>query len=351
MQARKVIMMVDDSAMNLKVGKKVLEEAYEVYTVPSGEKLFMILGKKRPDLILLDVEMPEMDGYEVIRRLKADPAFRDIPVIFLTALADAGSELEGLSLGAIDYITKPFSPPLLMKRLETHLLMKDYRDNLEEMVEEKTKTVYELQNAVLRTVAELVECRDDVTGGHIERTQAYIRILIEEMMARGVYSDITGAWNTDFLIQSSQLHDVGKIAIKDSILSKPGKLTPEEFDVMKTHTTFGAEVIERIQENTTEHDFLNHARVFALTHHEKWDGSGYPCGLAGEEIPLQGRLMAIADVYDALISARPYKSALPHERAVEIILGGRGSHFDPSLVDIFLDVAERFQRLSELSDG
>jgi putative two-component system response regulator len=298
--------------------------------------------------------MPDMNGYDVIRRLKANPLTRDIPVIFLTARDDTGSELEGLSLGAIDYISKPFSPPLLVKRIDLHLLVENqkkalqhYNDNLQDMVREKTETVLSLQNAVMQTVAELVECRDDITGGHIVRTQYYLRILLRSMSKQGIYADQIKGWmNDELFFQSSQLHDVGKIAIRDSILMKPGRLTYEEFEEMKTHTTFGGKVIGKIGLTADEGSFLQHAKIFAETHHEKWDGSGYPNGLRGKEIPLQGRLMAIVDVYDALISERPYKKPLPHADAAEVIRQGRGTHFSPVLVDIFLSVGEDFEKIT-----
>lgn len=351
--ARKKIMLVDDNITNLTMGKNALIADYDVFTIPSGEKLFKLLTKINPDLILLDVEMPEMNGYDVIKLLKKDEKTVHIPVIFLTAKNDEGSELEGFSLGAVDYITKPFSIPLLLKRIESHLLMEEqkkellhYNNHLQDMVNEKTKTVVELQNAVLTTVAELVECRDDITGGHIERTQKYLEILVRELIKNNMYNDIVSKWNLKFLIQSAQLHDVGKIGIHDNILMKPGKLTVEEFDIMKTHTTFGVKVIEKIEANTTERTFLSHAKIFARSHHEKWDGSGYPDGLKGEDIPLQGRLMAIADVYDALISNRPYKKAFSHEQALDIIVSGKGSHFDPCLVDLFLSVADEFNQVA-----
>jgi len=355
MAEHKRIMLVDDNITNLTVGKSVLKDKYDVFTIPSGEKLFLLIDKVKPDLILLDIEMPGMNGYDVIKKLKADPDTEEIPVIFLTARNDTGSELEGLSLGAIDYIGKPFSPPLLRKRIDLHLLvedqkkeLQDYNDNLQNMVREKTETVLSLQNAVLQTVAELVECRDDITGGHIERTQHYLKLLVYSMYERKIYIEKIADWvNDELFFQSSQLHDVGKIAISDSILMKPGKLTKEEFEEMKTHTTFGGKVIEKIGLTADEGSFLQHAKVFAEAHHEKWDGSGYPYGLSGVDIPLQGRLMAIVDVYDALISERPYKKAYSHAEAVEIIKEGRGKHFDPQIVDVFLSVEDEFEKITK----
>jgi putative two-component system response regulator len=353
---KKLIMLVDDNPANLRAGKNVLSEKYTVFTAPSAEKMLGLLESNKPALILLDIEMPEMNGYEAIKVLKAKPETRDIPVIFLTGKSDSDNELEGLSLGAIDYITKPFMPLLLLKRIEVHLLveaqkqsleaqqqeLKYFNDNLQKMVEAKTKTVLELQNAILKTMAELVECRDDITGGHIERTQRGVNILFNTLRESSPYQDATAGWDIELLLQSSQLHDVGKIAINDNILNKPGKLTPEEFEEMKKHTTFGVQVIEKIEASTSESDFLKYAKIFAGTHHEKWDGSGYPQGLQGEAIPLQGRIMAIADVYDALTSVRPYKKAFTHEEAVKIIQDGRGTQFDPVLVDLFTKTADQF---------
>ncbi|GHU55659.1 response regulator [Clostridia bacterium] len=357
----KKIALVDDNTANLTIGKKTLIGKYHVFTVPSGAKLFELIEKVKLDLILLDIEMPDMNGFDVIKRLKADPELAEIPVIFLTAKNDPLNEIEGLSYGAIDYILKPFSPPILLKRIENHIVMieqknelnsqkeflKNYNQNLRNEIEKQTERVFELQNSVLRTMSELVEYRDDITGGHIERTQEYLKILLMELIRKNIYSGVVVGWKLNFLLQSSQLHDVGKIAIGDAILKKPGKLTNEEFNIMKTHTTFGEKVIERIEENTTERDFLGHAKIFAATHHEKWDGTGYPKGLKFEEIPLQGRLMAIADVYDALVSSRPYKKPFSHADACDIIVDGKGKHFDPVLVDLFLNKEKEFRIVLE----
>ena len=353
-EQRKTIFVVDDNLTNLTVAKNVLSGAYNIFTINSGPRLFKILESKIPDLILLDINMPDMDGYDVIRQLKTNVNTFHIPVIFLTALDDEDTEFEGLSLGAVDYIIKPFSPLLLLKRIELHLLVEsqkqeliNYNNNLEKMVEEKVKTVIDLKNALLRTMAELVEHRDKDTGGHIDRTQKYVKVLIDAMRENKVYVDEVEGWDEQLVIQSSQLHDVGKISVSDSILLKPGKLTPEEFETMKRHAAFGCKIIEDIIANTYDSEFLSYAKHFAVSHHEKWDGTGYPNGLSGESIPLLGRLMAIADVYDALTTDRPYKEAFCHEKAVTIILEGRGAHFDPNLVDIFVKVADEFKNISQ----
>ncbi|MDR1928999.1 MAG: response regulator [Treponema sp.] len=349
--SRKKVVLVDDNITILTMGNFILNEKYDVFTIPSGIKLFKLLEKVVPDLILLDIEMPEMTGYEVIKKLKADPSTAGIPVIFLTAKTDMGSELEGLTLGAIDYLSKPFSPPLLLKRIELHLLVEtqkrellNFNNNLLEMVRVKTETLLDMQNSILKTVADLVEYRDEITGGHVERTRKYLEFLLDAMVEQKIYLDEIAEWDREFLLQSSQLHDLGKISIRDAILLKPGKLDADEFEVMKSHTVFGVKIIDEIEKHTPENSFLTHAKIFAGTHHEKWNGTGYPGGLAGKDIPLQGRLMAIADVYDALISVRPYKKPLTHEEASNIIIEGKGTHFDPVLTDLYASVADKFAR-------
>jgi putative two-component system response regulator len=346
------IILVDDNPSSLRAGKNVLSKKYEVFTAPSSAKLFDLLRNINPVMILLDIEMPEMNGYETIKLLKAKEETRDIPVIFLTGKTDTDDELEGLGLGAIDYITKPFQPALLLKRIEVHLLveaqkrkldaqgkeLKNFNDNLQKMVEEKTRMVLELQDTILKTVADLVESRDDITGGHIERTRRGVGLLVEALRDHPLYGREVAEWDLKLFVQSSQLHDVGKIAISDQILKKPGRLDLEEFEEMKKHAAFGVQIIEKIEAGTTASDFLKHAKIFAGTHHEKWNGSGYPNGLAGEDIPLHGRIMALADVYDALISVRPYKKAFSHAEAVKIILDSKGSQFDPALTDVFIAV-------------
>lgn len=364
-KVRKTIFLVDDDITNLTIGKKTLSGHYNVFTLNSGQVMLDMLENLIPDLILLDVNMPEMDGHEAMRRLKSNRDTAHIPVIFLTALSDEAMELKGLSLGAIDYIAKPFSAPLLLKRLEVHLLVEAQKqelilqkkeliflnNNLEQIVDEKTATVVELKDAIISTMAELVEYRDEITGGHISRTQRYIKVLLDAMKADGVYADEVAELDENLVLQSCQLHDVGKIAVKDAILNKPGKLTPEEFESIKNHTTFGEKVIICLKEKTTDSDFLDYARIFAVAHHEKWDGSGYPHGLKGMKIPLLGRVMAVGDVYDALVEPRPYKDAIPHDEAVNIILEGRGGHFDPQLVDLFEKKSGEFEKISTAIRG
>ncbi|MDR0863073.1 MAG: response regulator [Oscillospiraceae bacterium] len=350
---RKIILVVDDNPVNLTYAKEILRDKFKVYPVPSAEIMFDLLENILPDLILLDIEMPDMTGYEAMAKIQENPVLAEVPVVFLTAKLEEVSELEGLNLGAIDYITKPFSPPLLVKRIENHLLIQEQKkelkrlnDALRNTIKDKTLQVTTLQNTVLATVADLVETRDDVTGGHVTRTQRYLELLVDRLLEKGLYSNETEDWNLDYLIPSAQLHDVGKIAISDLILNKKGKLTEEEFEEMKKHAAIGVSVIKRIEANTEQRDFMRHAKHIAGGHHEKWDGTGYPAGLKGTDIPLEGRLMAIADVYDALISHRPYKRPLSTEEAHVIILEGKGTHFDPVLVEVFDEVADKFAHIA-----
>ena len=347
---RDLVVIVDDDITNLTVAKHCLADSYDIFVAPSGEKLFLLLEKVSPAMILLDVDMPEMDGYQVIEILKSKEKTSHIPVIFLTGEIDPECEIRGLNLGAADYITKPFSKELLIKRIDLHILFEKQKEallkynlSLESEVDKKARRVIELQNAILRTVAELVECRDDVTGGHIERTQHYLDLLLGFMMESGVYSKELSTWDIELYIMSSQLHDVGKISIKDDILMKPGKLTYEEFEEMKKHTLYGVDIIRRIERSTTENEFLLYAELLAGSHHEKWDGNGYPYGLKEHKIPLQGRVIAVIDVYDALTTDRPYKKAYTHKEAVEIIREGKGTHFDPHIAEVFLAHEKEFE--------
>jgi len=359
--ARYKIIMVDDNMANLTMGRNLLKSFYEVYPAPSGAKLFEILENVMPDLILLDIEMPEMNGYEALKKLVADPRYKDIPVIFLTAKNDENSEIEGFDLGATDYISKPFSGPLLLKRIENQLLIarqkkdllssrdtiKDRADNLNKEVHTKTLEVVKLQNAIVSAMADLVEFRDKFNGAHIARTQLYLKILIEAAIKKGTYAETLRKWDMEYFLLSAQLHDLGKIAVGDPILNKPGKLTRKEFEIMKTHVPVGVDVIEKIIRKSNDNTFLRHAALIAGTHHEKWDGTGYPVGLKGENIPLEGRLMALADVYDALVALRPYKESLTHEDACKVIEESAGTQFDPALVEVFKDVKGEFKRAAE----
>lgn len=340
------IMIIDDSITNLNITRTALEQQYEVLPFLSAKKALKLFERMTPDLILLDVDMPEMNGFEVIRHIKQSPyPVQDVPVIFLTAMND--SEYDGLNLGAVDYIIKPFSYPLLLKRIELHLQLQLYRRHLERMMDEKTEEISELQYAIVRVMSEMVERRDGSAGQHLLRTQDYLKILLAEVKKSNIYTEELQEINEDLFISASQLHDVGKISIPDRILLKPGKLTREEFEVMKTHTSLGKDAINGAMAGVRDINFLEIAAAFAGSHHERWDGIGYPDGLRGKDIPIEGRLMAIVDVYDALISERPYKRALPHEDAARIIVEESGTHFDPLLVEVFASVSDRFKAVTK----
>ena len=346
---KKKVIIVDNNPVNLQIAQNTLAGSYDVFMAPGAEKLFGLLQETLPDIILLDVSMPGMGGHEIIKMLKAAPATAEIPVILLTSKSDTAAEVTGFALGAADYISKPFSPPILSKRVEIHVLLAGQkkelkRNNMElrHLVDEKTKEILELQNGILKTMSNLVEYRDIITGSHVERTEALLSLLLDAMRHHAVYLDEIEKWDTKLLLQSAQLHDVGKIAIRNKILMKPGPLTHAEFTEMQKHTTFGEKVIDKIMESARENMFLTHAKIMAGTHHEKWNGSGYPRGIAGRGIPLQGRLMAVVDVYDALTSTRPYKKPLPHRKALEIITAAKGVHFDPAVADVFALAVDHF---------
>jgi putative two-component system response regulator len=315
--------------------KQALDGAYKTFALPSAAMMFKLLEKITPDLILLDVDMPEMDGFEAMAQLKADEKLKAVPVVFLTAMNDTDMEIRGFEMGALDFLYKPFSPPVLIKRIETHI-------DTDLLVKKSQQAVRSIHNATIRVLADVVESRDKVTGGHITRTQRYLEILVNGLIKSNTYAEEMSEWDMTLLLPSAQLHDVGKIKVSDLILNKPGKLTDAEYEIIKIHCSEGEKIIDRIIAEAEDDGFLNHAKMFAGCHHEKWNGKGYPRGLIAEEIPLQGRIMAIADVYDALVSERPYKKPFTHEEAVEIIKKDAGTHFDPQLVEVFLSVADDF---------
>jgi len=353
-KSKKVIFLVDDDISTLALGKEILESVYTVMTLDSGERMFEVLGKITPDLIVLDIEMPGISGQEALKKLKNNPKSSSIPVIFLTSSTAAEVEVQGFDLGAADYIMKPISPARFKKRIEVCLLieaqnreLKNHNENLEKIVQERMSEIIGLKNALIETMSKLVEQRDHFTGSHIDRTQHYIRTLIGKLKSDGIYASEMSGIDENLAVLSSQMHDIGKIAITDAILLKPAKLTTDEFEEMKKHTKHGGEIIEKIRSSTVNSNFLEYAMDFALYHHEKWDGTGYPYGLGSEDIPILGRLMAIVDVYDALVSVRPYKEAFSHEDAVEIIRQESGKSFDPMLVKIFEEISNEFEEISK----
>jgi putative two-component system response regulator len=337
------ILVVDDTAMNIDILVDLLGEDYDVSVAMDGESALDLASQQPPMLILLDIMMPGIDGYEVCQRLKANKQLWKTPVIFLTAMTEDASEERGLALGAVDYITKPFKPALVKARVDNHIALKRHQDHLETMVAERTRELQLTQQVTFESLATLAEYRDPETGGHIRRTQNYVRILAEALSNHPKYEAVFTQKIVDIVYQSAPLHDIGKVGVPDHILLKPGKLTDEEFEQIKKHTNYGRDAIAAAERSLGSTSFLKIAREIAESHHEKWDGSGYPSGASGEEISIFGRIMAIADVYDALISKRVYKPAFCHAKAVRIILEGRGTHFDPDLIDIFAELHLQFR--------
>lgn len=350
-----VVLVVDDTPDNLSLMSGLLKKHYKVKAAGTGENALRVASSGNPpDLILLDIMMPGMDGYEVCRSLKANPETRNIPVIFLTSRAGMEDEKKGLELGAVDYITKPISAPIVLARVKTHLALKaasdflrDKNGYLELEVAKRTREVAAIQDVTILAMASLAETRDIDTGNHIRRTQHYVKALAEKLRNHPRFAHFLTERTITMLFKSAPLHDIGKVGIPDRILLKPGRFDPEEFEIMKTHTILGRDAIHYAEKSLgTEVEFLSMAREIALSHQEKWDGSGYPHALSGDDIPISARLMALADVYDALISRRVYKEAMSHEKAVEIILEGRASHFDPDIVDAFLEIVEEFRMIA-----
>ena len=349
------VLVVDDTPDNLALMSSLLKGLYRVKVANGGEKALRIARDDPPDLILLDIMMPAMDGYQVLEQLKRDARTRDVPVIFLTAKSEIDDERKGLELGAVDYITKPVSPPIVLARVKTQLTLKaaadflrDKAKFLEQEVAKRTREVRAIQDVTILAMASLAETRDSDTGNHIRRTQYYVRALAEQLRDHPRFAAFLSDATIDLLFKSAPLHDIGKVGIPDRILLKPAQLDPAEFQIMKTHAALGRDAIDHAERSLgTGVDFLRLAKEIALSHQEKWDGSGYPQGLSGDAIPIAARLMAIADVYDALISRRIYKAPMPHEQAVQIIAEGRGKHFDPDMVDAFLQIHPTFRAIAE----
>ncbi|WP_373973893.1 response regulator [Chitinibacter sp. SCUT-21] len=352
---RRTLLIVDDTPTNLALLNAILKDQYKLRIATHGQ-LALELAQREPipDLILLDVMMPDMDGIEVCQRLKANPITADIPIIFLTAKTQESDEVIGFEAGAADYIHKPLMPVIVQTRIRTHLQMQDlktalklHNQTLEERVAQRTAELLKMQDATILAMGVMAELRDEETGLHLKRTQEYLRILAQAVASHPRFSGELTAANIEWMAKSAPLHDIGKVGIPDAILHKPAKLTDEEFAIMKNHPTYGRNIILEV-ENVLGEDsiFLHYAREIAYGHQEKWDGSGYPQGLSGEQIPVSARLMAIADVYDALLSRRVYKPPFSHAKAVEIISAGRETHFDPALTDAFLSVADRFEQIA-----
>ena len=346
---KRSILVVDDTPENLALISGILREHYTVRVAPSGARALQIAtGDQPPDLILLDIMMPEMDGYEVLRRLSADPRTADIPVLFVTAMDEAEDEQRGIDLGAVDYITKPVSAPIVLARVRNHLMLKEARDFLKDEKQFLERQLAAVQNVAIHAFASLAETHDEETVNHIRRMQQYVKTLAEALRGHARFASALSEGMINLLVASVPLHDVGKVGVPDAILLKSGSLEPDEFEVMKTHTTIGRDAIVRAQQVLgADADFLRCAREIAQSHHEKWDGTGYPEGLRGDAIPVAARLVAFADVYDVLISRRSHKPPMPHREAVEIVLAAKGSHFDPDVVDAFVKVQQKFVEIAE----
>jgi putative two-component system response regulator len=340
------IMIVDDSRSSLVLLEGMLhEQGYHVYPFSRGEQALKVAMESPPDLILLDIVMPGMDGFEVCEHLKQDANLRDVPVIFISSQNEIKSKVKAFSMGCVDYITRPFEFEEVRTRVKTHLRLRqmqirlmNHNHELERLVEEKVKEITDSWIATILALAKLAESRDDDTGKHLERVQVLCRILAEDLALLPEYHETIDRNFIDNIYHASPLHDIGKVGIPDHVLLKPGKLDPDEFDLMKRHTIIGAQTLEAVHEKYQGNIFIDMGIAIARSHHERWDGKGYPDGLAGDNIPLCARIMAVADVYDALRSNRCYKQAMPHEKAVTIIREGRGVHFAPDVVDVFLSL-------------
>lgn len=349
------ILIVDDSSDNIILLSRLLKGAYRTKIATSGEKaLKMAASDDPPDLILLDVVMPGMDGYEVCRRLKEEPKTVDIPVIFLTAMSDVNDEKRGFELGAADYITKPISAPILLARIRTHLQLKDTRDQLvckNTFLENKdfirSQEIIAIQDVTIIAMCSLAETRDSETGNHIRRTQNFVRMLAQKLQNNPRFKSLLTDENIDLLYKSAPLHDIGKVGVPDHILLKPERLTKEEFDVIEKHPTYGRDTIMAAEQRlASKNSFLTFAREIAYSHQEKWDGSGYPEGISGDDIPISARLMAVADVYDALITRRVYKPPFSREESLDIIKNGYATHFDPDIVEAFLEIETEMYKMA-----
>lgn len=347
------ILVVDDTEFNIDILVDALEDLYDVRVAMRGSDALLLVEQDRPDLILLDISMPDMDGFEVCQRIKSHPQNRNLPIIFVSANSHLKSKIKAFDLGGVDYIVKPYDVKEIKSRVKTQLELKFSREllsnennNLDKLVRIKTNEVVQMRSAIIQTLASLAETRDDDMGHHILRTQHYVKIMIDYMLEQDIYSDQLSPELAENIILATALHDIGKIGIPDSILLKPGPLTQEEFAVMKRHTLLGCKSMEVAKQATDHNLFFETAMDITRFHHEKWNGSGYPEGLSKENIPLSARLVALADVYDALISKRVYKEAMSHTDASKVIIKEFGNHFDPTVVEVFLQNIDAFHAIA-----
>ncbi len=339
------VLVIDDSGIDLRHAKNELDDYYEVITANSCKMALRYLDQNTPDIILLDIEMPEIDGFEALEIIRSHPKTQTIPIIFLTSNDNAVDELRGLEMGAADYIHKPFNSQLMRMRIRTQLELSHYQNHLEELVMEKTKQVTKTETALVSSLNSLLDIRDGITGSHVKRTAKYFEILLNALDNAGTFPDIINSYYKEKLLRGAPLHDIGKVGISDNTLLKPSRLSPEEMEYMRQHSTFGGEALAEAVDIVGPGTFLDDARDMAYYHHEKWNGQGYPTGISGDDIPLSARILAIADVYDALTSARTYKEPFSHEKAVSIIKEEDGISFDPRIIQVFIQIADKFDEV------
>lgn len=342
---KKTVLVIDDDKSNLIMAQRLLSDEYRVAAVNSGERALEYLQKGEPSLILLDIQMPDMDGFAVMDKLRVHERWCKIPVIFLTADRSSETEEKCFDMGAVDYIGKPFVPQIMRKRVTRTIELEEYRKSLEKMVMSQLAQITKMQHDIIVSMANVIESRDGTTGEHVKRTSRYTLLLAEKLLERGLYKEELTVQMLENMRNASPLHDIGKITIPDSVLTKPGKLTVEEYEVIKTHAKAGADMIRNNMSQMVSKDFLKTACDMAQYHHEKWNGKGYPEGLRGREIPLTARILAVTDVFDALVSVRQYKEGMSIDEAFAYMEKDRGESFEPDILDVFFDLREELVRL------
>jgi len=345
------VFIVDDEMINRLILSEILSNDYEIIEAKDGveavETLKNLAARDLPQAILLDIMMPGLNGFEVLKEIKADPVTASIPVLFLTATDGEEAETRGLKEGAVDYVQKPFNPDVIKARIDNHVKLYHYQSSLEEMVEKKTAELTLTHERMLETLATIIEYRSLESGEHIRRTCELSRLLIDQMLTKPMFSDVLAkeGWHT--IIKAAALHDVGKVGIPDNILLKPGRLTPAEFEIIKTHPVIGGNIIDAMQITAGDESYIRHCHEICRHHHERWDGTGYPDGLKGEDIPLSARIVSIVDVYDALASKRCYKPSYPPEETLNILKSGSGTQFQSEIVDCLVEIYDQFEELEQ----
>ncbi len=345
---KKSILIVDDDKSNLIMAQKLLDEQYRVAAVNSGMLALEYLERNRPDLILLDIQMPQMNGFEVMKKIQKSQEWKKIPVIFLTADRDPETEENCFLLGAMDYIGKPFVPTIMLMRIKHTLELESNGRSLEKMVQQQLQQITQIQQDIIFMMANLIESRDGTTGDHVKRTSIFAHMLARKMKNQGIYADVITEEYVEYMRKAAPLHDIGKIMVSDVILQKPGALTDQEYERMKMHAAEGGRLIRENMKNMVDQEFVRISGNMANYHHEKWAGGGYPENRRGEEIPLEARILAVADVFDALAFKRQYKEKMPLDQVFEIMRRERGKSFEPVILDAFLEMEEELRRLIEI---